>query len=370
MSHSNDYSSEKFDLLFESLDADPYSDKPVGSLHSSGYFLHYVRSPETQEFLAPTYDTLAQQMESAFDRLVEIRSMGEGSESNHQLRMSNFLPYPGHLAPISFFDSNLVVIIDSGVLTEHPLLKGKIEHVEDFTGEGVEDVCGHGTIQALRQIWFEPYARLIILKAFAGPNGIPTPKSLARALRYIFKSDKEIGFIFMAGGIDITQQPSAKVICELATEVVNKKGLVGGFVATTGNAGNDARWCPAEAEAVWGIAVADKDTFEPGAERKGGLTIPQKGEYVSFPEIHPLRIGEFYYQYATLFHRHNYIQLAHEYAERALDYPYVADQALGLLSMMASQAGDWERAVHLVTERLKQRTSDADLYGELATALM
>lgn len=371
MTQQSDTDNDRFDVLFKQMESDPDADKPAGSLHTSGYFLHLVRSPETQEFLAPTYATLAEQIEGAYMRREERRRLfGDGTEDDHGLRMSNFLPYPGHFTPISIFQSNLVAIIDSGVLTEHPLLRGKIELAEDFTGEGVEDVCGHGTIQAIRQIWFEPYARLLILKAFAGPGGIPTPKSLARALRYLYKYDKKIGLIFIAGGVDITRQPSARVICELAAEVVNKKGLWNGFVATTGNAGNEAKWCPAEAEGVWGIAVVDKDTYEPGAGRRGGLSIAQKGQYVSFPDIQPLRVGDFYYRYADLFHEHNYPVLAREYAEFALTYPYVEDQALGLLSMLAAQEQDWEKAAEIVNRRLTIHPSDANLHGELATALM
>jgi tetratricopeptide (TPR) repeat protein len=362
---------DRFEVLFRQLEADPEADRPAGCLHTAGHFLHLVRSPETGEFLAPTYSTLADQIKDAYARRAELaRFLEEGGEETHSLRMLNFLPYPGPLSPVNHFRSNLVAIIDSGVLTEHPLLRDRIERAEDFTGEGVEDLCGHGTIQAIRQVWFEPYARLLILKAFAGPSGTPTPKSLARALRYLYRYEGEIGFVFIAGGVDVTRQPSARVICQLATEVVNKKELLGNFVATTGNAGNESKWCPAEAERVTGIAVVDHDTLQPGAGRQGGISIPQKGEYVSFPDIEPLRLGDFYYRYASLFREQNHFPLAHEYAAQALSYPYVEGPTLKLLSILASQEKEWEKAVELVNRRLEQSPDDPDLYGELATALM
>ena len=43
----------------------------------------------------------------------------------------------------------IVAVLDSGCLTEHPLLADCIEETRDFTGEGVEDRIGHGTGSAL-----------------------------------------------------------------------------------------------------------------------------------------------------------------------------------------------------------------------------
>ena len=43
----------------------------------------------------------------------------------------------------------IVAVLDTGCLTEHPLLADCIEETRDFTGEGVEDRIGHGTGSAL-----------------------------------------------------------------------------------------------------------------------------------------------------------------------------------------------------------------------------
>ena len=50
---------------------------------------------------------------------------------------------PLHPAP---FDARSVtfVVIDSGVLADHPQLRGLIAEESDFTGEGTEDRIGHG----------------------------------------------------------------------------------------------------------------------------------------------------------------------------------------------------------------------------------
>ena len=46
-------------------------------------------------------------------------------------------------------DTIRVGIIDSGLLSDHPLIKPFLEFSNDFTGEGEEDIIGHGTMVAL-----------------------------------------------------------------------------------------------------------------------------------------------------------------------------------------------------------------------------
>jgi len=42
--------------------------------------------------------------------------------------------------------STTIAIIDSGILADHPQVKGLIAEQQDFTGEGPDDRIGHGTI--------------------------------------------------------------------------------------------------------------------------------------------------------------------------------------------------------------------------------
>ncbi len=55
-------------------------------------------------------------------------------------------------------------ILDTGIMTNHPLLEGKIIKSIDFTGEGVEDLSGHGTIVTLIASMTAPGADLYIAK--------------------------------------------------------------------------------------------------------------------------------------------------------------------------------------------------------------
>src|SRR3954447_15203278 len=45
--------------------------------------------------------------------------------------------------------TRIVAIVDSGLLSDHPLIRSRIVDAVDFTGEGVEDTYGHGTLVAL-----------------------------------------------------------------------------------------------------------------------------------------------------------------------------------------------------------------------------
>ena len=46
-----------------------------------------------------------------------------------------------------------VGIIDSGMILNHPQIAGYIKESKDFTGEGIEDVLGHGTAVALQLLY-------------------------------------------------------------------------------------------------------------------------------------------------------------------------------------------------------------------------
>jgi hypothetical protein len=87
------------------------------------------------------------------------------------------------------YDKNfgLTAIVDSGVLSAHPMLYGCIRDIVDFTREGGEDRLGHGTTVALiwrRDMLGIPAKQLIILKCI-GADGIGTEENLIDALQWI-----------------------------------------------------------------------------------------------------------------------------------------------------------------------------------------
>ncbi len=87
-----------------------------------------------------------------------------------------------HKPPVSL--PAVMVVLDTGALTDHPLLAGCIEQTVDFTGEGIEDQVGHGTGCALRAR-IVPMGgcrpRLILGKIF-GEDRQQVPRNLVRGI--------------------------------------------------------------------------------------------------------------------------------------------------------------------------------------------
>ncbi len=79
--------------------------------------------------------------------------------------------------------AGLIAILDTGVLRDHPDLAGRVVAEVDFTGEGPEDRCGHGTavsLIALRQGDFG-----IVNVKVADANGRGAPDRLIRAMDWL-----------------------------------------------------------------------------------------------------------------------------------------------------------------------------------------
>lgn len=96
--------------------------------------------------------------------------------------------------------TKFIAILDTGYMTEHPLLQGIVEETIDLTGEGIEDQNGHGSVCALLSLGttshipnnFKP--RLLIIKV-AGKDGRGSPENLIKGLQWLirFKDERRIG---------------------------------------------------------------------------------------------------------------------------------------------------------------------------------
>ena len=69
---------------------------------------------------------------------------------------------PGGRAPA---DALPIALVDSGVAPRHPQLAGYLADAVDFTGEGLEDVLGHGTALGLIAIFGERNSAISLLSA-------------------------------------------------------------------------------------------------------------------------------------------------------------------------------------------------------------
>lgn len=61
-------------------------------------------------------------------------------------------------------DSLAIAFIDSGMLTDHPAIRPRLRHSVDFTGEGPEDLNGHGTLVTLIGVGTSPNTALVNVK--------------------------------------------------------------------------------------------------------------------------------------------------------------------------------------------------------------
>ena len=337
-----------------------------GELHSvyRDGFMELVIDREKGEFLVPTYDLLAEQMIDAEQRILEAGGMPDDDDL---VPSRNFRPYPDVLG--AFYDSRVIAILDSGVLTQHPMITDQLHEVIDFTGTGGEDTCGHGTIQAIRHVFFEPRARLLILK-IAGTSCKPTIGTIAAALEHL-RSRDDVGFVYFAGGVNITETPRGQLVCDLADRLVRNTHLESGdFVSTTGNVGSLGKWCPAHAQEVVGVSVADVDTYA-RREGVGGLGVLQKGEDVSFPDMTAMTIPEFYREYSRIFFygaAPEQLRLMDNFGRKGMAYEESFEEGARLVAKAAFVSGDGARGIAVLEDASRRRPESPLLAAELAAA--
>jgi subtilisin family serine protease len=140
-----------------------------------------------------------------------------------------------------------VAIIDSGILVDHPQLKGLVTLTQDFTGEGIRDRIGHGTVVAIlaaRSPELMPnikkddivVPRLIVAKvAFA--NGIIFKSNVVLAIDWAAKHGAKI--VNMSLGF----KEGTDDYSDLCAEIAKHPQIL--FIAAAGNFGPDVRVYPA-----------------------------------------------------------------------------------------------------------------------------
>jgi len=164
-------------------------------------------------------------------------------------------------------EPGLAIVVDSGVRRDHPSLKGRIAGELDLTGEGSEDLHGHGTAVAAILAASSPWLQLYSIKALrrTGHGDVAT---LAHAFREAARvAGDERRVVNVSAG---RRTPDCSNDCPLCATVLQLQDrphpLV--FVCASGNTPGVA-YCPARVSiaistpAPWD-ADGDIDGHPPG----------------------------------------------------------------------------------------------------------
>lgn len=135
-------------------------------------------------------------------------------------------------------------IIDTGMMLNHPRIKRNLEESVDFTGEGFEDLNGHGTMVTLIMLLTAPSARLLNVKTMDA-KGRGTEEDLIKGIQWSVKKGAEV--INISGGVyhkkwGLLECRGNCKICQ-AAESAAKSGVL--VVAAAGNEPGKT-YCPAK----------------------------------------------------------------------------------------------------------------------------
>jgi subtilisin family serine protease len=194
-----------------------HSKHPVVALgDGDGYTLDRLYDPKTNRYFVLEPDP-AVGSDLALD-LMEKMEKESGS------------PFPG----------KAVAFLDSGVMHKHPAL-AKLKIVDkDFTGEGSEDLSGHGTAVLLIYVaaTFHPERDTIYNLKVLDKDNSGTTEAIEEAMKWA--AEKHVRIINMSLGV---AEALGSSVCRLAEEIARKGILV---VAAAGNDPN-IPMCPAAA---------------------------------------------------------------------------------------------------------------------------
>lgn len=144
----------------------------------------------------------------------------------------------------------IFAILDTGMLSSHPALKGKIKRQIDYTGEGTEDLSGHGTVvsliasQGLREV------ELLNVKVLdKNCNGFE--EDLEAGM--IWSAKQGADFINISAGIERDCDGSCH-LCRTANTITIMYGAI--ICVAAGN-NPSKKYCPASAEMTLSCGATD-----------------------------------------------------------------------------------------------------------------
>jgi subtilisin family serine protease len=169
-------------------------------------------------------------------------------------------------------DAVIIAIIDSGVLANHPQIAGLISDTADFTGEGIEDRIGHGTVVAIlagRGVELDkpanqpatPLPRLIIAKV-AQADGTIDKDAVIQAIGWSIQRGARVV------NLSLGFPSSSGDYSDLCLLIAQKSKAL--FVAAAGNSGPSVRMYPASCESQNVLSVGTPDEWS----GNGAIRVP------------------------------------------------------------------------------------------------
>jgi len=139
-------------------------------------------------------------------------------------------PEPNQSLPI-------IGIIDSGILSNHPQVAGLVESSRDFTGEGIEDRLGHGTLVSILTWASTNIATRLVIAKVANEDGSIDKLDVIDAINWAAGEGAEVinlSLGFREGSDDFS---------DLCLTIENHPNIF--FIAAAGNYGREFRVYPA-----------------------------------------------------------------------------------------------------------------------------
>ncbi|WP_456430781.1 S8 family peptidase [Thermosulfuriphilus sp.] len=137
-----------------------------------------------------------------------------------------------------------VAVLDTGLLIDHPWIRATLEDSVDFTGEGIDDLNGHGTIVALLLLAVAPRSRLFNVKVVRA-TGRGKEENLIKGIRWAV--NRRIQTINISLGVyhpkwGLWECNGGCDLCQAAEEAARAGTIV---VAAAGNEAGKT-YCPAK----------------------------------------------------------------------------------------------------------------------------
>ncbi|MEI7869385.1 MAG: S8 family serine peptidase [Candidatus Methylumidiphilus sp.] len=181
----------------------------------------------------------------------------------------------------------MIGVIDSGVLSTHPQLAGYLKEAKDFTGEGVEDVIGHGTAVALIALFgqgqMNPPPGIVSAKVVDRDGNI-SRENVVRAIDWVVAQGAKV--VNLSLGFTGTRQEN-----ESLCKAIEKHPEIF-FIAAAGNDGSDVKVYPATCGTTNLFSIGAVDANGKPADYSG------RGDLMAPGTVKFIKLEDYYYESA------------------------------------------------------------------------